>query len=89
MSGGGRRRILANPRLKVDADATFVSLKLTERGAPVVDVTGGGANYDASFTGEDTRSSHLASSSTCLCMIDVAGTPRSYLWILMHKEASP
>ena len=50
---------LANPRLKVDADATFVSLKLTERGASVVDVNGGGANYDAAFTGEDTRSSHL------------------------------
>ena len=48
---------LANPRLKVDADATFVSLKLTERGASVVDVNGNGANYDASFTSEDTRSS--------------------------------
>ena len=50
---------LANPRLKVDADATFVSLKLTERGASVVDVTGGGARYGAAFTGEDTRSAHL------------------------------
>ena len=50
---------LANPRLKVDADASFVSLKLTERGASVVDVNGGGGNYDAAFTGEDTRSSHL------------------------------
>jgi hypothetical protein len=50
---------LANPRLKVDADATFVSLKLTERGASVVDVNGEGGNYDAAFTGEDTRSSHL------------------------------
>ena len=50
---------LANPRLKVDADASFVSLKLTEQGASVVDVNGDGARYDAAFTGEDTRSSHL------------------------------
>ena len=50
---------MANPRLKVDADASFVSLKLTAMGASVVDVNGDGARYDAAFTGEDTRSSHL------------------------------
>ena len=50
---------MANPRLKVDEDATFVSLKLTEQGASVVDVNGDGARYDAAFTGEDLRSAHL------------------------------
>jgi hypothetical protein len=50
---------LANPRLKVDEDASFVSLKLTEMGASVRDATGDGANYDAAFTSEDTRSAHL------------------------------
>ena len=61
---------LANPRLKVDADATFVSLKLTERGASVVDVTGGGARYDAAFTVKIRGPPTYASSSTFLCMID-------------------
>ena len=50
---------LANPRLKVDEDASFVSLKLTPMGASVRDATGDGAHYDAAFTSEDTRSAHL------------------------------
>ena len=50
---------MANPRLKVDEDASFVSLKLTGMGASVRDATGDGAHYDAVFTSEDTRSAHL------------------------------
>jgi hypothetical protein len=50
---------LANPRLKVDEDALFVSLKLTPMGASVRDTNGDGVQYDASFQKEDTRSAHL------------------------------
>ena len=50
---------MANPRLKVDGDATFASLKLTAMGASVRDTTGDGAHYDAAFQKEDTRSAHL------------------------------
>jgi len=50
--------LLENPRLRVGADATFVALGLTGKGAVVRGAEGGAISYDARFNG-DSRAAQL------------------------------